>query len=707
MNQLNRSTIEIHEFSTGIRPQAIATGAWVSLGFTGQYMNNTIDPIPEVVERSIANREFAVAEGASSDQPAIIGRVVGTGDDTWSVVAIVTKGRDEKGRGASMYRFFLTQGREKDGFQNLRLILTWWENQERPIFHPFDIQEVDKPHICDVEEISAKFHQVSQEAVAIPVNINEPILLTPQQEYDLQTINVLALKKYNTNVKYDNYQPFSWAYNVEALEKPERFLVIHAASEKAYQLLERAINKAPRLLISSAVTDEEAIKSAIRGLTTNSQIKPDNVKVIVEALQNNQLTSDYWHSLFDAQGATTAISQKIYSPQMVRLITLRAIVIPDTMLEFLSFLNIKPGQKPDENQAISLEFQKAIRRDLPKDKLANSIKSLLPELLKKSSKITPEGVKWLLVSNDSVWASGCKQFIEDIVADLQLIFSHLKHNTPPSSELYKCPPKTWEILIKNRKYIYSKSYSIKQEEYSSFAKLFESLEYYSLAAYFYQVSEGIVPKDVFEGLPHRRNSPVEILGLCIERETTFFESIIIFLLQEYIVPIQFVITLSIFLSLLSFTGGVLVGRLNNPKIAETVVSSSPTNTNGDQTEITNELKSKASNEFQKTQDAINEIINNIKKAKKNAQQSEIIKQIIEVLKLPENFEYDTTQYAGQKRNEFIEAIYKYQQNNGFNNCDGIISPKGETATKLEQDVTKKIQDVTKKTKANPKRINNP
>ena len=39
-------TIHIHEFSTGIQAEATADGGWVSQGFTGQYMNKTIDPIP-------------------------------------------------------------------------------------------------------------------------------------------------------------------------------------------------------------------------------------------------------------------------------------------------------------------------------------------------------------------------------------------------------------------------------------------------------------------------------------------------------------------------------------------------------------------------------------------------------------------------------------------------------------------------------------
>jgi hypothetical protein len=67
--------IEIHEFSTGITPDQTANGGWVSRGFTGRYMNSTLKEIPYGVERSIANKEFAVAEGASSDRPTIMGAV--------------------------------------------------------------------------------------------------------------------------------------------------------------------------------------------------------------------------------------------------------------------------------------------------------------------------------------------------------------------------------------------------------------------------------------------------------------------------------------------------------------------------------------------------------------------------------------------------------------------------------------------------------
>ena len=100
--------VEIHEFSTGITPEQLADGRWVSRGFTGRYMNSTLKEIPYAVERAIANKDFAVAEGASSQEPTTIGRQV----DEWSVIAIVTRGQDEKGRGASFYRYFLTKSNQ-------------------------------------------------------------------------------------------------------------------------------------------------------------------------------------------------------------------------------------------------------------------------------------------------------------------------------------------------------------------------------------------------------------------------------------------------------------------------------------------------------------------------------------------------------------------------------------------------------------------
>jgi hypothetical protein len=126
------TTIHIHEFSTGIDLQGTPDNWWSSK-FTG-YMNNTLGYIPEAVQDAISDALFDVAEGKATDKPAIIGREVEKQGDAWSVIAVVTAAKDEKGRTISVYRYFLTQGKGKLGD------LVWWYfgDAKKPIFDPFN-----------------------------------------------------------------------------------------------------------------------------------------------------------------------------------------------------------------------------------------------------------------------------------------------------------------------------------------------------------------------------------------------------------------------------------------------------------------------------------------------------------------------------------------------------------------------------------------
>ena len=131
-------TIKIYEFSTGIDLQGTSDNWWSSK-FTG-YMNNTLGYIPEAVQDAISDALFDVAEGKATDKPAIIGREVEKQGDAWSVIAVVTAAKDEKGRTISVYRYFLTQGKGKLGD------LVWWyfDDAKKPIFDPFN--QPSNPH---------------------------------------------------------------------------------------------------------------------------------------------------------------------------------------------------------------------------------------------------------------------------------------------------------------------------------------------------------------------------------------------------------------------------------------------------------------------------------------------------------------------------------------------------------------------------------
>ena len=146
------SRIEIHEFSTGIEVKGTPT-AWESGGFTGEYMNRTIDPIPQTVLDSIANREFALAEGVVIGDPAIVGRVIkGNDGETWSVVAVVTRGRDDRGRGVSLYRYFLCKD---DG--HIETILRWMDKPLLWVFNPFDYREVGQTHQANLNSKAVSY----------------------------------------------------------------------------------------------------------------------------------------------------------------------------------------------------------------------------------------------------------------------------------------------------------------------------------------------------------------------------------------------------------------------------------------------------------------------------------------------------------------------------------------------------------------------
>ncbi|MBE9057355.1 hypothetical protein [Sphaerospermopsis sp. LEGE 08334] len=559
--QNNKHEIEIHEFSTGIHIQKRDNG-WVSLGFTGQYMNATT-PIPTVVERSIANEEFALTEGSSSEKPAIIGRVVGSGDDAWSVMAVVTRGQDEVGRSAAFYRYFLCKGKD-----NLWIILAWWEQNKRPRFNPLDFK--GSPHLFRVETPQRHLTKEDESLVFAQQQLEQqqPIVLPVEKPRDLYTLNILAIKKFNS---CKNGLPVSWAFNVEALVKPERFQVIQPASQKAYDGLKRAIANTAQVM-STINVDEAALKSAIRSLMNSSNVKPEAVGVIVEGLENEQVTPEYWENLFNAQGADKAVKQKIYSPQMVRLMTLRAIVIPETLPQFLAWLNIQPGKKPDENQIVSLEFQKAIRKEFPKEQLSAGIRYLLPNLLNKT--ISVDSLSWLLAMEGSAWVYAQKEFFNDIKYDLQLIHDHCSNsnNLYPNSVLksqiktqndswqnnLKCEKEIWETLIHNWKGIQQRLYII--EGYQPLAELFENFKEYDLAAYFYQIQEGEVKKDLFDlvtDAPYRRRSSSVVFGLSLVRKKNLIDHAFDFII--FIVEYDMKLGLVVPLSLVILVSGWFIG----------------------------------------------------------------------------------------------------------------------------------------------------
>ena len=139
---------KIYEFSTGITLE-FQNGQWVSKGFTvGEYMNQTIPNIPQCVENAIRSKWFEVSKSSQSPEPTIVGRVVSgkpQGELDWSVVAIVTTGKDNYQRQTDLYRYFLCEGAK-----SLWKIAAYLENYRSnygqfPVHQSAEVNRTKKP----------------------------------------------------------------------------------------------------------------------------------------------------------------------------------------------------------------------------------------------------------------------------------------------------------------------------------------------------------------------------------------------------------------------------------------------------------------------------------------------------------------------------------------------------------------------------------
>ncbi len=669
---MNKSTgVEIHEFRTGIHPEKTANG-WVSRGFTGQYMNATIDPIPYAVERSIANKEFAVAEGASSDQPAVIGRVVGSGESAWSVIAIITRGKDEKGRSASFYRYFLCEG---DG--HLSEILARIEdyrgkNGQMPVFDPFEIKRVGSPNNIvrnsnHTYTLIPKSNEASEEPLPSDIsNESLPVIIPPSQ-YKVQKINNLAIE-----IAKNNSQPIAWAFNVEALEQPGRFQLIQAASDSAYKLLQRAKNNAPKYLVQ-VVADEQAIKSAIRGLINSSTVKPEHVEALADSLANDQVPDKYWRDVFDSQGAANALKQGIYTSQMVRLLILRAIIVPETLPEYVEWL--KKRDRQNEDYKMVADFESQIIDSLKKITKATNIKININEGIQNliysltEEKVNSEVINRLLTSPNGVWANSLREFIRDLSHDLNLMpqFASGQQDLP-----FKLKNDSWNHLWKNLK-IYWQSNACKPNlRYKVIAHTLESLDFPKESALFYQISYGryYVPKQLFYKM-NIHDMESSIYGLKVTRKPTAFDYLRIFYLATFKVgEIDLKVFFVLPLLLLSMGVGFFVPHTNSDTSNKKRNPQANLQTNpkslcdqvalkaNDETKNINSPKK----EFEKI---ISDIISQGKTIKPNkvVDRTKIITKITEILSSStHSFEYEkAVNNQDNDRSNLLQAIHEYKK----------------------------------------------
>ncbi len=679
------SQVQIHEFSTGINAEILSDGKWRSRGFkVGEYMNSTLTEIPYSVARVIANKRFEVVVGTSSDRPAVVAGVASgeTEDDDWSVIAVVTPCPDEFGRTTAVYRYFLCQGAD-----NIWKIAAWMDNYKQrtgefPVFNPTEIP--DKPNIWNAPKPNLNLAPVEDWLNSNPV----PIIIQPGQPYTLQVINEMAAFKAKG-------QPVSWAYNVEALERPELFQIIQAANEKAHQQITQTRNSllnSPRMLPPGAGVDEQALESAIKAAISN---KNEAIPTIISTCKKNKLTEAYLQNIFDNLGATNAINQQIYTPEMVRLLTLRAIFIPNTLPDYLDWLGIDNKEENDRQQT-SLQFQLKLKQFIELAPLVTEgLKITLNKLAKEN---LLESLIWLLTRDGGLWKQYGSYLLQYVRDDLQIISE--SKGMKPDPRYFSCGDLIWKSLWQ------AKSYRI--PIYEPLAKLFIGLKEYDLAAYFYQVSRGKVPPKIFDLALEKTKTQRKwnrkfsrwsqnVLGLEVFRQLTPKDY-----LKKNALPIA-ATTILLLTHLMAFLGGYLIrgymlakakdtaeSNSNNPEVADQKKPVITTNNQNNNSRYNNDVKSKQDFDS-KTKPALDKIVSDLQSdSELSSILSQDIKKAIKETLGNDKFDY-TAAVDGEanQRKILVNEILSYQQQKKISS-DGIISPEGKTFNQLKKDVKIKL-----------------
>ncbi|MBU6346235.1 MAG: tetratricopeptide repeat protein [Cyanobacteria bacterium REEB494] len=270
---------------------------------------------------------------------------------------------------------------------------------------------------------------------------------------------------------------------------------------------------------------EASLKVAIRSLIYKSQVNPDVVATIVSELNKEELTNQDWEILLNKEGADIAIEKQIYSPHLIRLLTLRALLIPETLPEFLKWLKISKSKKLDTKQIVFLEFQKGISPLFPKIQASKGITYLLTKLV--SNNLSVDEVSWLLLNSEyqTIWGDAKKEVINDIKEDLKLFEDYYTGFSKEDLDKNKLKIKTgiWKNLIKKWEDITN---TYQYQGYKALAVFMEKLEEYKTAVYFYQISEGIVESKVFNKVSNLSiRKELIIFGILIEKKETVFDII--------------------------------------------------------------------------------------------------------------------------------------------------------------------------------------
>ena len=471
------------------------------------------------------------------------------------------------------------------------------------------------------------------------------------------------------------------------------------------------------------------IKQAIQRIYIRNQVNMENLLTLEKGLQNPEITEEEWQEMFRSKGSKDAIEKQIYSAQMVRLLTLQAIILPATLPKILTWLEKR--DKNEEEKKLFMNFQKSVCQLLArtnpesdflalKQKVIEGVRLLIPSVVKQPDLFKP--TVSLLKSQNGLWGHfyhyQVKQEIErDLTTAPQLIRGY-----QPNAVFTLSAEPLWEELFKNIKLNWRSNRVSPREKYLPLAKFFEQVSYYPASALFYHIAWGEVPKEVFDACSSdacssdESSSRKQIYGVWAKRHFTRLEKLWKYLIENIVETESFIMFSPFILFTLLFMGSIIISTIfetnsssnpnpnieknienyqSEPKPPPPVLTQTEVNAFDNQTResirqivnddslFTLEDQSRLSDQKFSDQDNYIDVLRNDIFNNPNLQISVITED-----NRPNNVSLERWQTW---KKLWINAVKDYQREQGSNVIDGIITPNAGTHQAIRKQLEERKQ----------------
>jgi hypothetical protein len=527
---LEQNSIQIYEFSREFINISQKDGKWVSGGF-GSEIGLSNRPVPEKIQDIVKRGDFQINDNypPKENEYALIAWEV----DEYSVLTVATRLEDDKTRFFNAYRYFWLEKNASQDIDGIGTLLIWWRNAGEP---KFDFQW--NPSNSTLEYTATSYSQRESYEYferysryvenILPIKYYPYAFVPPINNADaLLSLHYLALdlnRKHKISI--------SWAANVNRLEHPEKLSLICYADEHGYQINNKILKQYQKLLstVQSApqskrnpITDSRTINynQSLTNTTIANTINPANTPSQSELSQIKSCLASI--NIANEQRIATELrnvvnflekypnidwkdnniiesSRKNYDTPlgisyMAMLAILGNIGISEWLVKLRSQNNNKYEQDSLKIQKQFLDMSIKLSNNVVRRQLENNINLGIIELLIQCQSNTNntfyKHIEWLLFQPNSVW----KPYFNKYATTL---YTNLARQVPKNRDVFY--NQLFDKLIEREEYRKRNGnyQGFILTQYKNITQLFVKLEYYSLSAFFYQLSDGKVPPDIYD-----------------------------------------------------------------------------------------------------------------------------------------------------------------------------------------------------------------